>query len=101
MLQTRKKAKIEIGKFGTGKNQTKSITFEFYGKEGEALRLLSYGKARKQPLTLDNGKQLKGKKGKRDIVANAIRKTFNRHNRMIQKYIDSTYAKKFAGIKWV
>jgi hypothetical protein len=100
LVQDRNKAKITVEKFGLAKSkQTKSITFRFDGKEGEALRLLSYGSARTREIKLDNGKQLKGKKGKRDIVANAIRKTFNRHNRMIQKYINSDYAKRFNKIK--
>lgn len=98
LTQSRKNALIKVGSFNQ-KDKLKTIEFSFFGAEGKSLRMLSYGRKRTQPLKIENGKELKGRKGKRDIVANALRKTFNRHNKLIQKYIDSDYKKRFDRIK--
>lgn len=97
LIQRSDQLTMEVEKYK--KDGTKSITFKFSGNEGVSLRSLSRGYGKARPIKLDNGKQLKGKKGKRDVVANAIRRTFNKHNRVLKKHIDSDYAKRFNKIK--
>ena len=97
LVQKRKNAKITIEKFRDGK---KSIRFEFFGSDGRMLRLKSFGNKRKQVVTTAEGKQLKGRKGKRDVVRNNIRRVFiGLHNKALKKYVDSDYAKDFKKIK--
>ena len=97
MQQNRTDAKITIENFKSGR---KSILFEFFGVSGKTLRRLSYGQKRNQVVTTSEGKTLRGRKGKRDVVRNNIRRVFvGGHNKAIQKYIDSDYAKIFRGIK--
>ena len=97
LVQKRKNAKITIEKFRDGK---KSVRFEFFGSDGRMLRLKSFGNKRKQVVTTAEGKQLKGRKGKRDVVRNNIRRVFvGLHNKALKKYVDSDYAKDFKKIK--
>jgi hypothetical protein len=94
--QRRTDAKIKIQNFKDGK---KTITFEFFGTSGRSLRNLSVGQRRTQTVTTAEGKELRGRKGKRDVVRNNIRRTFvGGHNKALQKYIDSKYAKDFRKI---
>lgn len=94
MIQNRYNSKIMIEKI-QNKDRTRKLSFAFDGPEGKALLLKSYGQKRIQPLRLDNGKEVFGRKGKRDIVANNIRRVFNTHNKIIQKHIDTDYLKRF------
>jgi len=97
LVQTRKDARIRIEKFG---KKGKSVYFEFFGGTGKSLRSLSFGSKRKQVVTTAEGKTLKGKRGKRDVVRNNIRRTFvGLHNKALQKYIDTDYSRNFRKIK--
>ena len=97
LVQNRVDSKIRIEKFGKNK---KSIYFEFFGGTGKSLRGLSFGQKRQQEVTTAEGKTLKGKKGKRDVVRNNIRRVFvGLHNKALQKYVDTDYARKFKRIK--
>ena len=97
LVQNRKDARITIENFNRNR---KSIKFEFFGGTGRNLRLLSYGQKRTQKVTTSEGKELKGRKGRRDVVRNNIRRIFvGGHNKALQKYIDSDYVRAFKRIK--
>lgn len=99
LVQTRRGALIEIQNFDEKKNKTSQmISFSFLGNEGKSLRMLSYGRRRKVPITLENGKSLKGRKGKRDITR-FVRGTFRKWNKAIELDVLSNYKKEFKKIK--